>query len=173
MQFSTRYTGDGTVSCIWIYNSAVEFPDIGDAGNWPDRKVHGANMGPTWVLSSIGGPHAGPTNFAIWVATLSPCVLEAEWHRKSQRVHILPSWTACLQTRYVYYDEYPLFLNWFNFFIAIHWCDTISCQTETDKQNKIECHFQTVYSNIFKILKNTSKQTNKQTSNGINKWRPR
>ena len=33
----------------------------------PDSKVHGANMGPTWVLSSPGGPHVGPMNLAIWV----------------------------------------------------------------------------------------------------------
>ena len=32
----------------------------------PDSKVHGANMGPTWVLSAPGGPHVGPMNFAIW-----------------------------------------------------------------------------------------------------------
>ena len=25
----------------------------------PDNKVHGANMGPTWVLSSPDGPHVG------------------------------------------------------------------------------------------------------------------
>ena len=29
----------------------------------PDSKVHGANMGPTWVLSAPGGPHVGPMNF--------------------------------------------------------------------------------------------------------------
>ena len=34
--------------------------------NNPDSKVHGANMGPTWVLSSPGGPHVGPMNLAIW-----------------------------------------------------------------------------------------------------------
>ena len=32
----------------------------------PDSKVHGANMEPTWVLSSPGGPHVGPMNLAIW-----------------------------------------------------------------------------------------------------------
>ena len=32
----------------------------------PDSKVHGANMGPTWVLSAPPGPHIGPMNFAIW-----------------------------------------------------------------------------------------------------------
>ena len=31
----------------------------------PDRKVHGANTGPTWVLSAPGGPHVGPMNLAI------------------------------------------------------------------------------------------------------------
>ena len=31
----------------------------------PDNKVHGANMGPTWVLSAPGGPHVGPMNLAI------------------------------------------------------------------------------------------------------------
>ena len=31
----------------------------------PDSKVHGANMGPTWVLSASGGPHVVPMNLAI------------------------------------------------------------------------------------------------------------
>ena len=33
--------------------------------NIPDSKVHGANMGPTWVLSAPDGPHVGPMNLAI------------------------------------------------------------------------------------------------------------
>ena len=33
--------------------------------NIPDSKVHGANMGPTWVLSAPDGPHGGPMNLAI------------------------------------------------------------------------------------------------------------
>ena len=32
-----------------------------------DSKVHEANMGPTWVLSSPGGPHVGPISFVIRV----------------------------------------------------------------------------------------------------------
>ena len=35
--------------------------EIGD----PDSKVHGANIGPTWVLSAPDGPHVGPMNLAI------------------------------------------------------------------------------------------------------------
>ena len=31
----------------------------------PDSKVHGANMGPTWVLSAPEGPYVGPMHFAI------------------------------------------------------------------------------------------------------------
>ena len=32
----------------------------------PDRKVHGANMGPNWGRQDPGGPHVGPVNLAIW-----------------------------------------------------------------------------------------------------------
>ena len=31
---------------------------------FPDSKVHGANMGPTWVLSAPDGSHVGPMNLA-------------------------------------------------------------------------------------------------------------
>ena len=31
----------------------------------PGSKVHVANMGPTWVLSTPDGPHVGPMNIAI------------------------------------------------------------------------------------------------------------
>ena len=31
----------------------------------PDSKVHGTNMGPTWVLSAPDGPHVGPMKLAI------------------------------------------------------------------------------------------------------------
>ena len=36
---------------------------------YPDSKVHGAHMGPTWVWQDPGGPHVGHVNFAIWVHT--------------------------------------------------------------------------------------------------------
>ena len=40
-------------TCIWVHSV-------------PDSKVHGANMGPTWVLSAPGVPHVGPMDLAIW-----------------------------------------------------------------------------------------------------------
>ena len=39
---------------------------------YPESKVPGANMGPTWVLSFPGGPHDGPINLAIRVALTWP-----------------------------------------------------------------------------------------------------
>ena len=30
--------------------------------SYPDSKVHGANKGPTWVLSAPCGPHVSPMN---------------------------------------------------------------------------------------------------------------
>ena len=35
--------------------------------HFPDSKLHGANMGSTWVLSAPGRPHVGPMNLAIRV----------------------------------------------------------------------------------------------------------
>ena len=40
----------------------------------PDSKVHGANMGPTWVLSAPDGPHVGSMILAIRVVELLPCM---------------------------------------------------------------------------------------------------
>ena len=37
----------------------------------PDSNIHGASMGPTWVLSAPDGPHIGPMNLAIG---------DEEWH---------------------------------------------------------------------------------------------
>ena len=33
--------------------------------NIPDNNVHGADMGPTWVVSTPDGPHVGPIYLAI------------------------------------------------------------------------------------------------------------
>ena len=60
-----------------------------------ESKVHGANMGPTWVLSAPDGPYVGPMNLAIrvplkpapgiqvlkYVLHNSPCGKSLEWER--------------------------------------------------------------------------------------------
>ena len=35
--------------------------------NYPDSKVHGANMEPIWDRQGPGGPHVGPMNLSIWI----------------------------------------------------------------------------------------------------------
>ena len=42
------------------------------SGNLPDSKVHGANMGPTWVLSAPEGPHVGHMNYEVHEANMGP-----------------------------------------------------------------------------------------------------
>ena len=41
----------------------------------PDNKVHGANMGPTWVLSAPDEPHDGHINLAIREAYVFICTI--------------------------------------------------------------------------------------------------
>ena len=53
-----------------IKKTYVKYWDsIGPSGlnPYPDSTVHGANMGPNWVLSDPEGPHVGPMNLAIRV----------------------------------------------------------------------------------------------------------
>ena len=57
-----------TTSQWMLFNSVLSMPN-----GHPDSKVHGANMGPTCVLSAPGGPHVGPMNLAlrvlVWIMT--------------------------------------------------------------------------------------------------------
>ena len=42
----------------------IEFKNLENYKDFPDSNVHGANMGPTWVLSAPDGPHVGPNEAA-------------------------------------------------------------------------------------------------------------
>ena len=78
----------------------------------PDSKVHGANSGPTWVLSDPDGPHVGPRNHAIregskeciqhWSQTAVPIVLKTgrisyntEANRSHSRNMRISAYTRC------------------------------------------------------------------------------
>ena len=54
------------ISRHW-FRESFDAVAIGPHWIFPDNKVHGANMGPTWVLSAPDGPHVGPMNLAIRV----------------------------------------------------------------------------------------------------------
>ena len=67
----------------------------------PDSKVHGANMGPTWVLSAPDGPHVGPMNLAIREDIDST----KYWERKNHHGNINPIPTllsVICSTKYAY-----------------------------------------------------------------------
>ena len=52
------------ILCNWEIGYWKPSSDV-SMGSTPDSEVHGANMGPTWVLSAPDGPHVGPMNLAI------------------------------------------------------------------------------------------------------------
>ena len=56
---------------------------------YPDSKVHGANMGPTWVLSAPDGPHVGPMNLVIRVPILGLKLILPHWQHVAQAVTTL------------------------------------------------------------------------------------
>ena len=57
----------------------------------PDSKVHGGNMGPTWVLSAPAGPHVGP-----W--TLLSGMISIEWYICSSANWYIIYWYDVLWT---------------------------------------------------------------------------
>ena len=59
----------------------------------PDSKIHGANMGPTWVLSAPVGPHVSPMNLAIREVCPALWLAQLCWYHGKQ---ILRSWTICV-----------------------------------------------------------------------------
>ena len=46
--------------------------------SYPDSKIHGANMGPTRVLSAPDGLHVGPMNLAIPEVPVHSCAQSIE-----------------------------------------------------------------------------------------------
>ena len=63
----------------------------------PDSKVHGANMGPTWVLSAPDGPHVGSMDLAIRVVNIGSApghhYLNQCWHMVNCTRMIKLQWT--------------------------------------------------------------------------------
>ena len=51
---------------------------------YPDSKDHGANMGPAWILSALGGPHAGPMKLAIRLCMGCYCYDPLVWNNYRQ-----------------------------------------------------------------------------------------
>ena len=68
-----HFTEQGSAICLVLnikYSSIQRFTiqsveNLHASSHSPDNKVHGAIMGPTWVLSAPDGPHVDPMNLAI------------------------------------------------------------------------------------------------------------
>ena len=83
--------------------------------NYPDSKVHGANIGPIWGRQDPGGPHVGLMNFAIWVISVlrqqsvvgwseidkADVILMPRWKTKSNSVFYLYVPPVFVLTQYV------------------------------------------------------------------------
>ena len=50
---------------VFRKNGIDLFINTGKTWVIPERKVYGANMGPTWGRQDPGGPYVGPMNLAI------------------------------------------------------------------------------------------------------------
>ena len=48
-----------------LFDIYLLFITLSQEQSIPDSKVHGANMGSTWVLSALDGPHVGPMDLVI------------------------------------------------------------------------------------------------------------
>ena len=56
---------------------------------YPDSKVYGGHIGPTWVLSAPNGPHVGPMNLAIRVVNSMWCFMN------TCSFHLCWTWIWC------------------------------------------------------------------------------
>ena len=67
-QYPVNFIGLAGIVYAIVYKTEPIFTGILHGKlSYPDSKIHGANMGPTWVLSALDGPHVGPMDLAIRV----------------------------------------------------------------------------------------------------------
>ena len=100
----------------------------------PDSKVHGANMGPTWVLSAPDGPHVGPMNLAIW---------EGSVMQKAFHCHGARRWISLMKGQWYRALMFPLMLAW------------TSCWTNCSVVGDLGSHASCVASQLFTFRAHT------------------
>ena len=68
--------------------------DLRTCNHSPDNKVHGTNMGPTWVLSAPDRSHVGPMNLAIRVSIYTCSDEVTTFYKNIERhtAHSIVSW---------------------------------------------------------------------------------
>ena len=74
--------------------------------NYPDSKVHGANMGPLWGWQDPGGPLVGPMNLAIRVGQYHSCWYFVSLH--SNKTNTMKHIHSLLHMTYLYVNSLRL-----------------------------------------------------------------
>ena len=107
--------------CIFLYNNLCTIHGMPvlvplHDGN-PDSKDHGANMGPTWVLSAPDGPHVGPMNLTIREIIIVQARAH-HWHT-----------TRLLQPPYIVRPQYSSVhgYSWTMYCLSMRCDDTAAC----------------------------------------------
>ena len=120
---------------------------------FPDSKVHGANMGPSWGRQVPGGPHVDPMNFDIWVAlsTLSAIQYSNKQNGLIFKHIFLKSLCDENHNCPIFYQN-----NWFQNVISV--CQIWQFRSGVYKLtqwglNKMVAIFQTTFSNAFSLMK--------------------
>ena len=71
---------------------------------FPDSKVHGANMGPTSVLSAPDGPHVGPMNLAIRL--LQTWTIRVQWDVRPTAIEDMLATSSHNMVKAFYWKSY-------------------------------------------------------------------
>ena len=113
----------------------------------PDSKVHGANMGPTLVLSAPGGPHVGP-----WILPSGQYITGHTGHivlcwdcNKSKSIFLFPfigTWTTILWLQSYYFPGKQLRHKWTH--ILRNWTNLIN--ENSTKKTKRCTYFMEIWS---------------------------
>ena len=77
--FQKDHASNLSPECIGGCQFAKQTSSDASGDDNPYSKVHGANMGPTWVLSAPDGPHVGPMNLAIMEVTCMTFLCVVYW----------------------------------------------------------------------------------------------
>ena len=109
----TKYWLDIAFSCI-RYKVSEICPNESVLNHdlpYPDSKVHGANMGPTWDLWAAGGPHVDHMILAIWVGLETSENGLWQWKKTLHLCRLLP---VASVTKEKMYSDAGIALNLFS-----------------------------------------------------------
>ena len=106
MFWSKNISRDLSLRCIWCWypiwlQPPASWPTVGA----PTSKVHGTNMGPTWVMVTPGGPHVGPMNLDIWGALSDMNMFQRDTQMKCNILQIKNLEPNCRSQQPTYINE--------------------------------------------------------------------